>query len=355
MKRHFFGFFIILVALVSCDGALTTKGGSTMNVTGKIGEILVVCDDDIWNSELKDCLDSNLTQFIMPYFPDVATFMLTQRTPQKFTKGVKRYRNTLFLIIDPNHQGDKGSIQRRDNVWANGQLVIDIIAKDYPQLVATCKYGLDEVHGEFDKKEWERLLRLFKSKNNKKLLDKVKTNFGIEIALPSSSKLVSERKNFYRIEFPPGSRPIEFVGSGTEDVGAISSGLCIYQYDYSDTSQFSLESLLRDRDTMLKYNFPHEIEGLYMGTQYDKRIFPEAEYMQNASATLNGIEVRGMFVFTGKPIWGTGGAFWSFHFVHPRTQKVITLSGYVDAPATTSWTHPLREVQAILKSVEIAK
>mgnify|MGYP000509762551 CR=1 FL=1 len=36
-----------------------------------------------------------------------------------------------------------------------------------------------------------------------------------------------------------------------------------------------------------------------------------------------------------------------------KTKKLICLSGYVDAPPTTSWTHPIREIQAILRSVEI--
>jgi hypothetical protein len=62
-----------------------------------------------------------------------------------------------------------------------------------------------------------------------------------------------------------------------------------------------------------------------------------------------------MYVFTGKKVHSTGGAFWAFHFVHPKKKKLICVSGYVDAPATASWTHPLRELQAVLKSVELVK
>ena len=121
-----------------------------MSVTGKVGEILVVCDKGIWESDIKTCLDTNLTQWIMPYFPDVATFELVHKTPSHFTQGVKRYRNTLFLNIVPKHTGDKGKIEKREDVWASGQLVVDITAKDFNQLEETCKYGLDEVHEEFD-------------------------------------------------------------------------------------------------------------------------------------------------------------------------------------------------------------
>ena len=65
-------------------------------------------------------------------------------------------------------------------------------------------------------------------------------------------------------------------------------------------------------------------------------------------------EIRGMFQFKHKSKKnGTGGAFWSFHFIHPKTKKIICVSGYVDAPSTTSWTHALREIQAVWKSIQI--
>lgn len=342
--------------LFNCESPRASKSSTpALTVTGKVGEILVVCDQGIWESDLKECLDTNLTQWIMPYFPDVATFELVHRTPEKFTQGVKRWRNTLFINIDPNHEGEKGSIQKREDVWAKGQLVIDITGKNYNQVVETCKYGLDEVHEEFDQVEWKRLIKHFKRNKNKKTKADIRKNFGIDIVLPSNSKIIWRKKNFYRIEFPPASRPIEFVGSGMQDVGSVFSGLMIYQLDYKDTSQFDFNQLLKDRDTMLKYNVPHEIEGLYMGTQYDKRIYPEANFAWNQKKNIYGIEMRGMFMFTGRPIHSTGGAFWAYHFVNPKTKKLICLSGYVDAPPTTSWTHPLREIQAILRSVEIVE
>jgi hypothetical protein len=173
------------------------------------------------------------------------------------------------------------------------------------------------------------------------------------MALPEGTRIVSRRKNFMRVEFPDASRPIEFVGAGSQENGAIYSGVMIYQYDYKDSSQFILENLLMARDTMLKYNAPHEIEGLYMGTQYAELVYPEGNEMITDKGDLKGFEIRGMFMFTGKPVHSTGGAFWSFHFIHPKRKKLMCVSGYVDAPSTTSWTHSLREIQAVLKSVEI--
>ena len=355
IARSIFLLAISTLFFLKCESSHKSSITRGLSVTGKVGEILVVCDNAIWDSEIKKYLDTGLTQWIMPYFPDVSTFQLTHKTPNHFTQGVRRYRNTLFLNIDPSYKKERGSIVKRSDVWAKGQLVIEIKGKDYNQLLQTCRAGILEVHEEFDMMEWSRIKRKFFRNKKNKIRKKIKNKFGIDLVLPSSSVQVSKRKNFMRIDFPAASRPIEFVGTGTQDVGSILSGLMIYQYDYVDSSQFQLNELLSARDTMLKYNVPHEIEGMYMGTQYNELVYPEGNLEYNASGSISVYEMRGMFMFKGLPKHSTGGAFWAYHFKNQYTNKMVCVSGYVDAPSTTSWTHPLREIQAILKSIEIVR
>ena len=352
MKSKFSTFSLVLVVFIifSCQ---TKYKNSGLHVTGKVGEILVVCDQAIWNSEIKSHLDSQLTQFIMPYFPDVTTFELIHRKTENFDGAIRRHRNILFLDIDSKRKEKFGLIQSRKDVWANRQLVIDLKAKDYNQLLELCKEGMQAVHAQFDLAEWKRILLNFQAQNNRPIQVKINKNFGINLALPDASTIVTSRPNFYRLELPTASRPIEFVGTGTQDIGSVLTGIMIYQYDFIDSSQFLLNNLLKARDTMLRYNVTHETEGLYMGTQYNKFVFPESTATFNYNKRVKGIEVRGMFQFTGKDVHSTGGAFWAFHFLHPKSKKLICISGYVDAPSTTSWTHSLREIQAIWKSVEI--
>ena len=346
--------FAISLSFLGCDSPnkLSTSG---LLATGKVGEIVVVCDQGIWESEIKNYLDTGLTRFITPYMPDVVTFELNHRTPDRFVHGIRRHRNVLFLTVDPNHTGDAAKVEKRMDVWANEQIVIDIIGKDFNQLLEVCAGGMDAIHKEYDEYSWKRIMNRFEKVSISSARDAVKDNFGISIDIPKNSKLVTKRPNFYRIEFPEGSRPIEFVGAGSQDAGTIFSGLMVYQYDFIDSTQLAFENLLQARDTMLKYNVPSEIDGMYMGTQYNEIFYPEHSTMQSADGNVTGTEIRGMFVFKGLPRFGTGGAFWEYHFVHPTKKKVICLSGYVDAPPTTSWTQPIRDIQAVLKSVEIVQ
>tara|TARA_B110000305_G_C19380724_1_gene609460 strand:- start:470 stop:1534 length:1065 start_codon:yes stop_codon:yes gene_type:complete len=354
MKRAIRLFLPLLIVLLFTQCESSRKTSSGLSVTGKIGQILVVCEQGIWESKLQEGLDSNLVQYILPYLPDVATFKLIHKTPQHFTQGIKRFRNTLFINIDPDYKGETGKIEKRKDVWALGQLVIDITAKDYNQLSATCEKGLAQVHKEFNNYSWQRIIPHFENAKNKGLRSKLKTNFGLDLVMPSNSRLVTSRKNFYRIEFPSASRPIEFVGSHSEDAGTVYSGIMVYQYDYIDSSQFELEKLLNARDTMLKYNVPSEVDGMYMGTQYNDFVYPEGNTVKTFDKQLNGFEMRGMFMFKGRPKHSTGGAFWAFHFINKR-KKMVCVSGYVDAPMTTPWTHQLREIQAVLRSIKVVK
>lgn len=339
----------LFLSLSSCD----QKNYSGLNVTGKIGEILVVCDDAIWESPLKAELDTALTQFILPYWPDVVTFELIHRSQRDFDGAIKRHRNVLFLTLDKTFKESKSLIESRKDVWANRQLVIEITSRDLDQLYEACKDGLPEVHQSFDGAEWNRIRKYFGEKQSVYLNEKLAKNFGIHMDLPDGSNIVTTQPNFFTIELPNASRPIEFVGTGQQDVGAIYSGVMVYQYPFQDSSELTLSNLLLARDTMLKYNVPHETSRLYMGTQYTDLVFPEASQAKNYDGSISGVEMRGMFVFKGKSIHTTGGVFWAFHFVHPKTNKLVCISGYVDAPATTSWTHSLREIEAIWKSVTI--
>ena len=80
------------------------------------------------------------------------------------------------------------------------------------------------------------------------------------------------------------------------------NGVMIYQYPYTDSSQLTHKNLLKARDTMLKYNVPHETSRLYMGTQYTDLVYPECSNTANYNETISGIEMRGMFVFKATDI-----------------------------------------------------
>ncbi len=361
-KTFFYLSFIFL--LLSCEGKKTEgefdrsllKGGPS--ITGKVGDILVVCEDYVWKSDAKKNLDSTLTRFIMPYFPDVATFELVHRTPIQFTHGFRRYRNLMFLTIDKNYKGKKASIKYEKDLYAYNQMTVTVIANNMQQLEQACKYGMEEVHAVFDEIEWQRLIETYDDQNGQvttEIVRKLKEKFKITISLPENSQIISEKDDFFSIAFPSAFRPTEYKKSGGKiEPGMIYSGVMFYTSPYIDSTDLTTECLLTIRDSTLKKYVPSDVAGMYMGTQYVKFVYPEGTADKNMDGSITGTEIRGMYMFKGLPKHSVGGAFWSFSFYHPKLKMVLNISGFVEAPPTTSWTHFIRELEAVWKSVKIA-
>ncbi|MBM3160004.1 MAG: DUF4837 family protein [Bacteroidetes bacterium] len=344
-------FFSLFFITMSC-GSYEYEG---IQVTGEIGELLIVAEDDVWNTpKVREALESALTKVIKPYFPTVKTFKLVHRIPSTFRGGIKRHRNILFINVSPELNKPQAELNFITDVWADNQSIMKINARDKNQLIQLLKSKtINQAHDYYEEREWKRTIKIFRKEQNDYVQGKIKKTFGIDIQLPEESRIVTSNKNFFRIEFPIKSRPIEFTNIGKQEAGIIQTGVMIYHYDYKEPGQLSLENLLRARDTMLYYNVPHENEGEYMGTQYVKIVYPEMTSSTNEDNSIKGFEMRGMFQFLGSTIPKNGGAFWAFHFVHPGNKKVICISGYVDASPVTSWIQPLREIQAVWKSVKI--
>ena len=71
-------------------------------------------------------------------------------------------------------------------MWANNQLVVEVIAKDYKQLVSI-QAGANHIHDKFDYASWNRIrLRLLKKRI--RIDNELKQKFGIHIDLPNASK-----------------------------------------------------------------------------------------------------------------------------------------------------------------------
>lgn len=358
MKHLLFYLFGIIFLFTACDDSPTTKGSSNrvgFPVAGPVGKILVVCDDTIWKTDVKAYIDTFLMNPLTPYYPGVPTFTFMHQTPEQFEFGLKRYRNIFFINVDPNYKEKNVKIEKRTGVWALDQTVIDMTGGSIEQLIEGSKLGMSSIHDEYDRMSWERLKKVYDEKPNLDIDPDLSEFFGIKLSLPEGSKLVNKRKDFFRIDFPTTTRPLEFTNTGGEDKGFIVSGVFVYQSEISDSTKLNLDFLLRDKDTMLKKYAPYEIPGMYMGTQYEEIVYPVGFNSTNYNSTINGFDIRGMYVFIGRPIHAPGGCFWSFTFEHKKRKKLITISGFLDAPPTTSWIHFLREIQAVLHSVEIVE
>jgi hypothetical protein len=126
----------------------------------------------------------------------------------------------------------------------------------------------------------------------------------------------------------------------------IIQGVLIYTYDYTDENTFTRDYLVEKRNAVLKRNVPGEIEGSYMTTEL---LFPPImnEFNLNEKYT---IEIQGLWKMQDG--YAMGGPFISLIQLDEKRNKIITVEGFVFAPAHKK-RELIRQVEAILYSMEI--
>jgi hypothetical protein len=104
-------------------------------------------------------------------------------------------------------------------------------------------------------------------------------------------------------------------------------GIMIYSRDYTDSTAFNPNQIISWRNLITREFLPGPSPGSFMkiSTEYIPPVFTAVPDFGGGYA----METRGIWEVENDYM---GGAFISYTFVHPGTQKLITLDGYVYNP-----------------------
>lgn len=331
------------------------NGQSMSQYVGKPGRLMIVSENGIFTDEVEQLFDSIFAKEIRPFYPKHPYFEIYQRTPKAFGEKSKRLRNVVELNVSKEVPKGKPYMEVRKNYYAETQLYTVVKANNINELYEFLEAELPSLFRLYDTQEWKREFYRHRKSKNKTVNKKLAQKFGIQLQLPDKFRYESIDDQYAVILLPERSRQMEMkVGGALNSTKAnfIQSGIMIWQYKYEDSTQLKPESLMQKRDTILKHHAKHEIPGVYMGTQDHPAVLPEYERFK-----VNGIEgyqFRGLFKFTGK-LEPSGGKFWSFHFKHPERNRIVAISGYLDAPPTMSPSFDINRIRAILYSLKLVE
>lgn len=329
------------------------EGNSTSQYVGKPGRLMVVSENGIFTEEVAALFDSIFGQAIRPYYPRHPYFEIYHRTPKEFAENSMRLRNVVKLIIDEKVPEGKPTMEVHKNYYAKTQLFTKVYANNINELYTFLDDELSSLFRLYDTQEWKREFYRHRKSKSKSVDQKIAKKFGIELELPERFRYESIDDQYAIILLPERSRQMEMkVGSAynTQKANFIQSGIMIWQYPYQDSSRLKPSKLMEARDTILKYHAKHEIPGVYMGTQDHPAVIPEYERFKISG--VEGYQFRGLYKFTGR-LEPSGGKFWSFHFKHPKRNKIVAISGYLDAPPTMSPSFDLNRIRAIIYSLKL--
>ena len=125
----------------------------------------------------------------------------------------------------------------------------------------------------------------------------------------------------------------------------ISQGILVYTFPYVSDSAFTVNYLLRIRDSLLRANVPGPTKGSYMTTE--KRM----------EQTSNIREHNGNYASEMRGLWRVendfmGGPYISLAELDVANQQVVVAFGYVYAPSKNK-RNLLRQVEAMIYSLKM--
>jgi hypothetical protein len=308
MKKMKSGIALLLVVLAIFSGCKNTSNQKP-NVTGGMGEVLVVMDDKWRNGPEGIAIQSILKQ-PMEGLPQVEPIFTVSITPHRaFSGSMRTFRNLVVTNIGPDVEKE-GVRFFSESSWAKGQAMVHINAKTPEQFLELLDKEEIRILGFILKAERQRSLRYYTKFVAGDLTDKVNDKWGIDMIIPNIFTVKSDKNDFSWM---------------SHETPSLSQGMFIYSFDYVGEGTFSREYLLNKRDSVLRHNVPGPSDGSYMTTEHEVPVTYKSFKVNGHEA----VELRGLWKVVGDLM---GGPFVMHAHFDKANNRVVVTDGYVFLP-----------------------
>ena len=338
-------FALLLLVAVSCREFHTLTAEGKKPIQGGAYEVLVICNNAEWESELGTKLRDLLEQPIEMLNQNEPMFNVLRITSNDFRHLLVQHRNILKVVIDS--KVEQTQITAEYDVAAAPQIVLTFQAPSQKAALEYLNTNGDALLKVLEIAERNRTLAYAEKHNVKVLNDLLHSEFDIDVKIPKGYELRSQSQNFIwaSYEFP-----------------ASSQGFFCYSYPYQGKGTLSAEHLVAMRNHFAS-RIPGPSNGSYMITVEQ---IPDAEglgiipFRPLYRTVVNGkewIEMRGFWDVENDYM---GGPFVSYTTVNDATNQVFTIDCYVYSPkyGKRNFMRPLEHLVHLIsfpKSVEQSK
>ena len=321
----------LLTVLTACNTGTNKERIILTNISGELNEVLVVMQQSSWESEtgksLKNILQSDY--YALPQYEP--SFKVIQIDRSGFTNIFQLYRNIVDVNISTTVKTSK--IWFGNDVYSRPQSYIKIEAKNGIEFIKLVEKNAQKIKLFFKNAEIARLQSTYKNRFNEDVLKHIKKKFEIRVEIPANYKLETDSSNFSWISF---------------ETPQISQGIFIYEYNYTDTSQFNLENLINTRNNFLKEYVPGPRKNSYMCTEMD---FPVRRTTNLDTNGFYSVFLEGLWKVEGDFM---GGPFISYSFPNKDKTSIICIDAYVYGPKKDK-RNLILQLEAIIKTVRYLK
>lgn len=295
------------------------------SISGKAGEVAVVCSKVEWESEPGSTIRALLSDEV-PYLPQVEPMYDLFNVPQQaFNKVFRVHRN--IIVVDTDKRHTESRYNTFLDVWATPQVVINIQAKDGAEAAAVIAQKGDKILSTLETIERNRIISNINHFENAEIGKAVGNIFGGSPVFPKGYTIKSATKDFIWVSY---------------ETTYTNQSILMWKYPYAGEESMSPEALAAKRNEITREHIPCTMENSYMILNPD--IFPG-----NRTLEVNGrsiVELRGLWEAYNDFM---GGPFVSHSFLSPDGSEIITADAFVYAPKYDKRNY-LRQSEAVLYS-----
>ena len=354
--KHFFAYSFIalfILSLIGCS-SLTENLKSTPTAIGSINQVVVICDEDIWNSPIGDTFRYQF-ESAYPLLPapeprfDLKYYSPFQLSGHQFRKELRTYlylgdlQNTESattkailedlgedLIDRVKAKPELSSITGRDK-WAYGQLIVYLFGLGNDNLIANIKNSYEPIERRihnFDKSAIDAYAYL--NGVNELMIGKMKSNLGFSIKVPADYIQAMEDENTLWLR---------------KDEGVMISNIIFKKFPYENESQLTKEGLKKMVNQLGRDLVTSDTPGSYLQiNDIDLPLLMFYPKLDNAYT----IELRGIWELTYDYM---GGPFLAYAIKHPSKEEIIIIHSFVYAPGEEK-REPIQQLEHIISSLD---
>ena len=326
MKNIVLGLFALLI-LVSCNDTKEEKQAILPISNGKINNVSIIIDDNLWAGEIGDSLRKKFASPVDGLPNEEPIFTINQYPIKIFNGFVRKSRNVIVVQKGPKtgYAFNKNEFAKPQNVhYISGEKTIDVLTvleSKYQAIVKQIKTA--EIK--------ERQRRIAKSPASDK---QVRDRFGISLNLPFGYKYDMVKDNFLwiRREFSSGYNSV-----------------LVYEVPLEAFSnkEFPVSDVIKMRDSIGKENIQGTLTNTWMVTEaaYAPYIFTDT--------------IKGRFTYETKGTWELKNDFMVGPFINyvikdVRNNRYLVLEGFTYNPSKSK-RDLVFELEAIIRSVKFLK
>ena len=319
----------IIITLTTIFISCKDKDSSRLmtNVTGKAGEVIVVIEPDLWNSNIGLEFRRKLAQDYPGLPQSEPLFDLVHIPYSSFSSIFKTHRNILFVKVSNEYDEAKMVIQ--NDLYAKPQIVINIIAPSDSIMEELIRDKGDLIVDRLLKKEMSRYASNYTKYEEKKVGAQIKKKFGIDITIPRGFKIEMDTTEFVWI---------------ANDSPSMAQGILIFSYDKPDF-ELTTPYIIAKRNQYTKQFVKGGNINSYMAVEEEIKPFRREFNIDG----LKVVELRGLWRVEGDFM---GGPFVSFTLLNEKTNKIIQVDGFVYAPQYDKRNY-VRQLESILNSIKL--